>query len=139
MASRGYATTELNILLITVVSLFATSCATDHHATSTAFAIRAEQISNEVGEIFEQFETVKDLCEIAVKIPRHDNYRDASQTLYLRIDRLIAHDKYEEHLGYLWIGEELVRIHAEMQRVRYGQWKHPSIYCLNLVDPTPVP
>ena len=139
MVSRRDATTKLGILLVTVVSLFATSCGTDHNATSTAFANRAEQISNEAGEIFEQFKAVKDLCDFAVKIPPDDDYRDASQTLYMRIDRLIAHNNFEEYLGYLRVGEELVRIRAEMRHAGTGEWKHPAIYCRNLVGPTPVP
>ena len=64
---------------------------------------------------------------------------ELSGTLYLRLSNLVNHEKYRDAMGEVWITDELVRIYEKMQDIDARESQHPSVFCINIVRPTPVP
>ena len=115
------------------------ACQPNYNATSTAHAMRSEQIAREVSEVTDQFWALRDFCDLAMKLPRSSNYRDTNGTLYLRLSNLVNHKKYRDAMAEVWITDELVRIYEKMQDIDARESQHPSVFCINIARPTPVP
>lgn len=117
-------------IILACLTAFVLSCGTNPRATATARDENIRQLLDDASEIHEQLWAIIDLCDAAMELPHDREYRELNSRLWLRLDELTNHDRFDEYFNSP-LREDLVK--AERIAIRNqrsdGTHIHPSEYC----------